>query len=53
MNTSRTAEVITGQMTTGSVTSTDGAPIGYLRVGRGPAVMVLHGSGLRPYSLCL
>ncbi len=33
-----------GQMTTGSVTSADGTPIGYLRAGRGPAVVVLHGS---------
>ena len=44
MNTSRTAQATVGQMTTGSVTSTDGTAIGYLRVGRGPAVVVLHGS---------
>ena len=44
MNTSRTAQATAGQMSTGSVTSTDGTPIGYLRVGRGPAVVVLHGS---------
>jgi pimeloyl-ACP methyl ester carboxylesterase len=44
MNTSRTAQATAGQMTTGSVTSTDGTPIGYLRAGRGPAVVVLHGS---------
>ena len=44
MNTSKTAQATAGQMTTGSVTSTDGTPIGYLRAGRGPAVVVLHGS---------
>jgi len=44
MNTSRTAQMPVGQMTTGSVTSTDGTPIGYLRAGHGPAVVVLHGS---------
>ena len=44
MNTSRTIQATADQMTTGSVTSTDGTPIGYLRVGRGPAVVVLHGS---------
>jgi pimeloyl-ACP methyl ester carboxylesterase len=44
MNTSRTAQMTVGQMTTGSVTSTDGTPIGYLRAGHGPAVVVLHGS---------
>lgn len=32
------------KMTTGSVTSADGTTIGYLRAGRGPAVVVLHGS---------
>ena len=32
------------QMTTGAVTSADGTEIGYLRLGRGPAVVVLHGS---------
>ena len=34
MNSSRTAQATAGQMTTGSVTSTDGTPIGYLRAGR-------------------
>jgi hypothetical protein len=29
MNTSKTAQATAGQMTTGSVTSTDGTPIGY------------------------
>jgi pimeloyl-ACP methyl ester carboxylesterase len=32
------------ELTTGSVTSADGTTIGYQRVGRGPAVVVLHGS---------
>jgi pimeloyl-ACP methyl ester carboxylesterase len=32
------------EMTTGSVRSKDGTRIGYLRVGRGPAVVLLHGS---------
>jgi pimeloyl-ACP methyl ester carboxylesterase len=31
-------------MTAGSVTSADGTTIGYLRTGRGPAVVMLHGS---------
>lgn len=31
-------------MTTGSVVSQDGTKIGYLRVGQGPAVILLHGS---------
>ena len=31
-------------MTSGRVTSRDGTPIGYLRTGRGPAVVILHGS---------
>ena len=44
MNTSKTAQPTAGQMTTGSVTSTDGTAIGYLRADRGPAVVVLHGS---------
>ncbi|HYB87720.1 MAG TPA: alpha/beta hydrolase [Streptosporangiaceae bacterium] len=34
----------TAEMATGVVASADGAPIGYLRVGHGPAVVVLHGS---------
>jgi pimeloyl-ACP methyl ester carboxylesterase len=32
------------EMTTGSVASADGTTIGYLQAGRGPAVVVLHGS---------
>jgi pimeloyl-ACP methyl ester carboxylesterase len=32
------------EMTAGSVTSADGTTIGYLRAGRGPAVVILHGS---------
>jgi pimeloyl-ACP methyl ester carboxylesterase len=31
-------------VTSGRVTSRDGTPIGYLRTGRGPAVVILHGS---------
>ena len=33
----------TAEMTTGSATSADGTAIGYLRVGTGPAVVLLHG----------
>jgi pimeloyl-ACP methyl ester carboxylesterase len=36
--------ITTAEMTTGSVVSNDGTRIGYLRVGRGPAVVLLHGS---------
>ncbi len=36
--------ISTAEMTTGSVISKDGTRIGYLRVGRGPAVVLLHGS---------
>lgn len=36
--------ITTADMTTGSVTSKDGTRIGYLRVGQGPAVVLLHGS---------
>jgi pimeloyl-ACP methyl ester carboxylesterase len=36
--------VATAEMTTGSVISKDGTRIGYLRVGQGPAVVLLHGS---------
>jgi pimeloyl-ACP methyl ester carboxylesterase len=36
--------ITTAEMTTVSVVSTDGTRIGYLRVGRGPAVVLLHGS---------
>jgi len=44
MNTARTAQKTTAQMTTGSVVSRDGTRIGYLRLGHGPAVVLLHGS---------
>lgn len=44
MNTPKTAQMTADAMTTGSVTSAGGTPIGYLRVGNGPAVVVLHGS---------
>jgi pimeloyl-ACP methyl ester carboxylesterase len=36
--------ITTAEMTTGSVTSRDGTRIGFLRVGQGPAVVLLHGS---------
>jgi pimeloyl-ACP methyl ester carboxylesterase len=36
--------ITTAEMTTGSVLSQDGTRIGYLRVGQGPAVVLLHGS---------
>jgi pimeloyl-ACP methyl ester carboxylesterase len=36
--------ITTAEMTIGSVLSKDGTRIGYLRVGRGPAVVLLHGS---------
>jgi pimeloyl-ACP methyl ester carboxylesterase len=36
--------ITTAEMTTGWVVSKDGTRIGYLRVGRGPAVVLLHGS---------
>ena len=42
MNAAQTSSA--AQMTTGSVTSADGTVIGYLRLGHGPAVVVLHGS---------
>ncbi len=45
MDTANNAEsTTTAQMTSGSVASTDGTRIGYLRLGRGPAVVLLHGS---------
>ncbi len=44
MNTSKTAQLSTAPMTTGSVSSADGTTIGYLQVGHGPAVVILHGS---------
>lgn len=40
----RTAEITAAKMTTGSVTSRDGTPIGYRRAGQGPSVVLLHGS---------
>lgn len=43
MNT-RTAQPTADQMTTGSVVSKDGTRIGYLRLGQGPAAVLLHGS---------
>jgi pimeloyl-ACP methyl ester carboxylesterase len=36
--------IATAEMATGSVISKDGTRIGYLRVGQGPAVVLLHGS---------
>lgn len=36
--------ITTTEMAAGSVVSRDGTRIGYLRVGRGPAVVLLHGS---------
>ncbi len=45
MNIAKATETTdTGGLTTGLVTSADGTPIGYLRPGRGPAVVLLHGS---------
>jgi pimeloyl-ACP methyl ester carboxylesterase len=49
MNTTTTAGGASGQRaaaqpTTGSVTSRDGTRVGYLKVGQGPAVVLLHGS---------
>jgi pimeloyl-ACP methyl ester carboxylesterase len=43
MNTAKTTRM-TASMTKGSVVSRDGTSIGYLRLGRGPAVVLLHGS---------
>ncbi len=43
-STEKTTTTNTAGMTTGLVTSADGTPIGYLRAGQGPAVVVLHGS---------
>jgi pimeloyl-ACP methyl ester carboxylesterase len=44
MTTAQTRTAKTADMATGSVVSKDGTRIGYLRVGRGPAVVLLHGS---------
>jgi pimeloyl-ACP methyl ester carboxylesterase len=44
MTTAQTTIAKTAKMTTGAVVSKDGTRIGYLRVGRGPAVVLLHGS---------
>ena len=43
MNTAKTAQM-TAPITKGSVVSKDGTSIGYLRLGQGPAVVLLHGS---------
>lgn len=43
MSTPKAAKATTGT-TVGSVTSRDGTPVGYLRLGHGPAVVLLHGS---------
>jgi pimeloyl-ACP methyl ester carboxylesterase len=43
MNTTRATAAGT-ETSTGSATSADGTTIGYRQVGRGPAVVVLHGS---------
>jgi pimeloyl-ACP methyl ester carboxylesterase len=44
MTPAQTSATKTAKMTTGAVVSKDGTRIGYLRVGRGPAVVLLHGS---------
>jgi pimeloyl-ACP methyl ester carboxylesterase len=44
MTTAQTKTAKTPEMTAGAVASRDGTRIGYLRVGRGPAVVLLHGS---------
>ena len=44
MTSSSTAQQAGAQLTTGSVASADGTRIGYLRLGHGPAVVLLHGS---------
>jgi len=43
MNTPKATQLTAG-MSVGSVTSQDGTTIGYLRLGQGPAVVLLHGS---------
>ena len=44
MTNSTTARPAGAQPVTGSVSSADGTQIGYLRLGHGPAVVLLHGS---------
>jgi pimeloyl-ACP methyl ester carboxylesterase len=44
MTSSSTAQQAGAQLTTGSAASADGTRIGYLRLGHGPAVILLHGS---------
>jgi hypothetical protein len=44
MTTPQTRTAATAEMATGSVVSKDSTRIGHLRVGRGPAVVLLHGS---------
>jgi pimeloyl-ACP methyl ester carboxylesterase len=44
MNTSKAAQLSTAAMTTGAVPSAAGTTIGYLQVGQGPGVVILHGS---------
>lgn len=44
MMTAKGAPLASAAMTASSVVSRDGTRIGYLRVGQGPAVVVLHGS---------
>jgi len=44
MSTSKTDQLSTAPVTTGSVASADGTRIGYLRAGQGPAVVIVHGS---------
>jgi pimeloyl-ACP methyl ester carboxylesterase len=44
MTSSSTAQPAGAQLATGSVASADGTRIGYLRLGHGPAVVLLHGS---------
>jgi hypothetical protein len=41
MTPAQTSATKTAKMTTGAVVSKDGTRIGYLRVGRGPAVVVV------------
>jgi hypothetical protein len=43
-----TAQTNTTEMTTGTAASKDGTRIGYLRVGQGPAVVLLQAAASRP-----